>query len=310
MSEEASYQKRLSVIYAEQEGLNMKAETLDIIRQMQDNEATDQAIYSALAKQTKSSDNRKILEKIANDEAGHCVVWGRYTGVEARVRRWRVWLFILLGKIFGLVFVINLLESGEVDAAATYTRLSDELPEASGIMEDENRHEAQLAALIHEERLSYISSMVLGLNDALVELTGALAGFTLALNDNRLVGMAGFITGVAATLSMAASEYLSKKADPDKKHPFKAAVYTGIAYMITVVLLLLPYGIFSNPLVALFFCLVIAGLIILGFTYFVSVVRKSSFLHGFLEMIGISFSVAAISFFIGWGARVWFNIEM
>ena len=288
----------------------MKAETLAIVQQMQNNEATDHAIYTALAKQTKSPENRKVLEKIASDEAVHASIWGRYTGSESRVNLFKVRLFVLLGKIFGLVFVINLLESGEGDASAAYTRLAGELPEARSILEDENRHEAQLAAMIHEESLSYISSMVLGLNDALVELTGALAGFTLALNDNRVVGMAGFITGVAATLSMAASEYLSKKADPSEEHPLKAAVYTGIAYMITVALLLLPYMLLSSPLVALFFCLVIAGLIILGFTYFVSVVRKTSFLHGFREMIGISFSVAAISFLIGWAARAWFNIEM
>ncbi len=288
----------------------MKAETLAIVRQMQDNEATDHAIYAALAKLTRSPENRRVLEKIASDEAVHSAMWARHTGVESRVNRFRVRLFVLLGRIFGLVFVINLLESGEEDASAIYTGLAGELPEARGILEDENRHEAQLAAMIHEESLSYISSMVLGLNDALVELTGALAGFTLALNDNRVVGMAGFITGVAATLSMAASEYLSKKADPGEKHPLKAAVYTGIAYMITVALLLLPYMLLNSPLAALFFCLVIAGLIILGFTYFVSVVRKTSFMRGFLEMIGISFSVAAISFFIGWAARAWFNIEM
>lgn len=288
----------------------MKAESLALVRQMQDNEATDHAVYAALAKLTKSPGNRRILERIARDEASHCAIWGRYTGLEARVNLLKVRLFVLLGRIFGLVFVINLLESGEEDSAAVYTRLAGELPEARGIMEDETRHEEQLAAMIHEESLSYISSMVLGLNDALVELTGALAGFTLALNDNRVVGMAGFITGVAATLSMAASEYLSKKADPGENHPFKAAVYTGIAYMITVFFLLLPYLLLSHPLAALFFCLVIAGLIILGFTYFVSVVRKTSFIRGFLEMVGISFGVAAISFLIGWAARVWFNIEM
>ena len=78
-------------------------------------------------------------------------------------------------------------------------------PETRSIMEDETRHEAQLMTMIHEEKLSYISSVVLGLNDAhWVELTGALAWFTLALNDNCMVGMAGFITGVATLSSMAA----------------------------------------------------------------------------------------------------------
>ena len=223
----------------------------------------------------------------------------------------RVWLFVVLGKIFGLVFVINLMEGGEDDSAENYRKLMEELPEARSIMEDETRHEAQLAAMIHEEKLSYIAGEdYQKTNDALVELTGALAGFTLALNDNRMVGMAGFITGVAATLSMAASEYLSKKADTSEKHPLKAAVYTGVAYMITVAFLLLPYIVFESPLVALGFCLFDAALIILGFTYFVSVVRKESFVRGFTEMITISFSVAGISFLIGWAARSWLNIDM
>ena len=288
----------------------MREETLAIVRRMQDNEATDQRVYAALAKQASLQKNSEILEKMSHDEGLHCAVWGRYTGIEAKADMFRVWLFVVLGKIFGLVFVINLMEGGEDDSAENYRKLMEELPEARSIMEDETRHEAQLAAMIHEEKLSYISSMVLGLNDALVELTGALAGFTLALNDNRMVGMAGFITGVAATLSMAASEYLSKKADTSEKHPFKAAVYTGVAYMITVAFLLLPYIVFESPLVALGFCLCDAARIILGFTYFVSVVRKESFVRGFTEMITISFSVAGISFLIGWAARSWLNIDM
>ena len=279
----------------------MREETLAIVRRMQDNEATDQRVYAALAKQASLQKNSEILEKMSHDEGLHCAVWGRYTGIEAKADMFRVWLFVVLGKIFGLVFVINLMEGGEDDSAENYRKLMEELPEARSIMEDETRHEAQL---------SYISSMVLGLNDALVELTGALAGFTLALNDNRMVGMAGFITGVAATLSMAASEYLSKKADTSEKHPLKAAVYTGVAYMITVAFLLLPYIVFESPLVALGFCLFDAALIILGFTYFVSVVRKESFVRGFTEMITISFSVAGISFLIGWAARSWLNIDM
>ena len=288
----------------------MREETLAIVRRMQDNEATDQRVYAALAKQASLQKNSEILEKMSHDEGLHCAVWGRYTGIEAKADMFRVWLFVVLGKIFGLVFVINLMEGGEDDSAENYRKLMEELPEARSIMEDETRHEAQLAAMIHEEKLRYLRSRVLGLNDALVELTGALAGFTLALNDNRMVGMAGFITGVAATLSMAASEYLSKKADTSEKHPLKAAVYTGVAYMITVAFLLLPYIVFESPLVALGFCLFDAALIILGFTYFVSVVRKESFVRGFTEMITISFSVAGISFLIGWAARSWLNIDM
>lgn len=290
--------------------MGMKPETLALLRRMQNNEATDQRVYAELALRAHSPDNRKVLERIARDEERHCAAWGHHTGEHPRVNMFRVRLYTVLARIFGVVFAINLLESGEDEAAATYRDLSSDVPEAKAIMEDEIRHEGQLAAMIREEKLSYISSMVLGLNDALVELTGALAGFTLALNDNRMVGMAGFITGVAATLSMAASEYLAKKADPNEEHPLKAATYTGMAYLFTVALLLLPYLVVSHPLGALAFCLINAGFIILGFTYFVSVVRKKPFLPAFREMLLISFSVAAISFLIGWGARVLLDIDI
>jgi VIT1/CCC1 family predicted Fe2+/Mn2+ transporter len=48
-------------------------------------------------------------------------------------------------------------------------------------MHDENQHESALLQLLDEEQLRYTGSMVLDLNDAQVELTGALAGLTLSL---------------------------------------------------------------------------------------------------------------------------------
>ena len=287
----------------------MKESTKRLIEEMQANEKTDSEIYRLLAKRI-GGENGNILRQMADEEAAHCAVWSRYTGKACAAKKLKVWLYVVMGWIFGLTFVINLLEFGEDKAGKRYSDLIAEVPEAKYIMEEEQRHEEKLAAMIDEERLKYIGSMVLGLNDALVELTGALAGFTLALGNNAMVGLAGFITGVSATLSMAASEYLAKKADPEEKHPLKAAVYTGIAYLITVAFLLLPYTMFSSPILALGFCLFNAACIIAAFTFFVSVVRRESFRPQFTEMICISFGVAAISFLIGWAAKTWMGIEM
>ena len=287
-----------------------KPEHLAVIRRMYDTEATDARLYRMLAERAASNENKLILERIAGDEEKHTAMWAQFMDGPPRVSEFKVRFFAFLAKIFGLVFVINLMESGEDDAVAVYTELGKDIPVALDILEDESRHEEQLVNLIKEEKLSYISSMLLGLNDALVELTGALAGFTLALNDNTMIGLAGFITGVAATLSMAASEYLAKKAEPSEKHPLKAAMYTGSAYLVTVILLLLPYGIFANPLMALGFCLFNATLVIVFFTHFVAVVRRQSFWKGFREMMAISFSVALISFLIGWAARAWLNLDL
>ena len=287
----------------------MKESTRRLIEEMQVNEKTDSEIYRILARRI-GGENGEALRQMADEEAAHCAVWSRYTAKSCQPIRWKVWLYVVMGWVFGLTFVINLLEFGEDKAGKRYADLMEEVPEAKYIMEEEQKHEEKLAAMIDEEKLKYIGSMVLGLNDALVELTGALAGFTLALGSNATVGLSGFITGVSATLSMAASEYLSKKADPSEKHPLKAAVYTGIAYLITVAFLLLPYTLFTSPFLALGFCLFNAACIIAAFTFFVSVVRRQTFRPQFLEMICISFGVAAISFLIGWAAKTWIGIEM
>ena len=63
-------------------------------------------------------------------------------------------------------------------------------------------------------RLEYMGSVVLGLNDALVEFTGALAGFTLALSDSRLTALTGSITGIAAALSIGLLPNISR---PNRK---------------------------------------------------------------------------------------------
>lgn len=288
----------------------MKPEIKELVRRMYNDEATDARVYTVLAGRTKSPHNREILERIAADEKRHTAVWSKFVDGPPKVNGFKVFLYTLLARVFGLTFTINLMESGEGDAVETYGKIGEELPVALEVLKDETRHEAELAAMIEEDGLSYISSMILGLSDALVELTGALAGFTLALNNNGMIGLAGFITGVAATLSMAASEYLARKADAGEKHPLKAALYTGTAYLFTVAMLLFPYLVLSSPLGALVWCLADAALIILGFTYFVSVVRKEPFLPGFREMICISFGVALISFLIGWGARLYLNLDL
>lgn len=287
----------------------MKESTVAAIRMMQMNELTEHIIYNNLAKRVKGH-NGQILAEIASEERCHAEIWRKYTNEDPKPRKWKILMYSILSVIFGITFVINMMEQGEEGAQKIYKTIAEEAPEALSIYKDEEKHEAALIELIDEERLRYISSIVLGLNDALVELTGALAGFTFALCNTTVIAMAGFITGSAATFSMAASEYLAKKNDPNEEHPLKASIYTGIAYMIVVVVLLVPYGVFSSPFIALVFCLFNAGLVIFIFTFYVSVVRKEQFRPEFLEMLGISFGVAAFSFFVGWAARSFLGINM
>ncbi|MDO4561995.1 MAG: VIT1/CCC1 family protein [bacterium] len=287
----------------------MNKDILEAVKIMQLNEATEHVIYAHMARRA-SGANARVLAKIAAEEGRHAEIWSKYTGRMPKPSALKVLFYRLCGMLFGLTFVINLMETGEEKAQVEYARIAEYVPEALKIYEQEEEHEHELIAMVDDERLKYISSMVLGINDALVELTGALAGFTFALGNTTVICMAGFITGSAATLSMAASEYLAKKNDPGEGRPLKAAVYTGIAYMFAVCMLLVPYAFICSPLLALAGCLVNAALVIMLFTFYVSVVRKEPFAPAFREMICISFGVAALSFLIGWGAQKLLGISM
>ncbi|OGB69990.1 MAG: rubrerythrin family protein [Caldithrix sp. RBG_13_44_9] len=275
---------------------------MKILRMFQRNEITEYHVYQALARRV-GGKNSEILQKIADDELRHYHGWKSYTNLEIKPNRFLVFLYLLLARILGLTFAIKMMEHGEVRAEQSYAIVESIIPEASQIIKEENEHENLLVEMIDEERINYIGSMVLGLNDALVELTGALAGFTLALQNTRLIGLAGLITGIAASLSMAASEYLSQKSEKEGKDPLRASFYTGIAYIVAVILLVMPYFLLTNYYTALGFTLIIAILIILAFAQFVSVVKGISFKKFFWEMVLISLGVATISFFVGWAAR-------
>jgi VIT1/CCC1 family predicted Fe2+/Mn2+ transporter len=277
---------------------------------LQKQEITQHKIYHRLAKMA-GGENGKVLSGVATDEFRHYMALEKYTGRAAIPDIFVIYLYLILARIFGITFAIKLMERGEEEAGKLYDELEKEVPEASGIKEDEQRHEEELIKLIDEERLSYISSMVLGLNDALVELTGALAGLTFVLGATKVTGTAGFITGISASLSMAASEYLSKKSDlTHSKDPIKASIYTGIMYVCATIILIIPYFIFKIPALALFFTLVNATLIILVFTFYMSVVQGTRFRRGFTEMISLSFGIAAISFVIGLLTRNVFNVNI
>jgi VIT1/CCC1 family predicted Fe2+/Mn2+ transporter len=273
-------------------------------------EITEYIIYKKLAVRMLKGENKKIFEKLANDELGHYNTFKNVTGIDVPPDQFKVFFYVLLARLCGLTFGMKLMERGELLAQHVYLRLKEFDPRIEKILHEEEDHERQLISLIDEERLRYISSVVLGLNDALVELTGALVGLTLALQNPKLIAIIGFITGGAASMSMAASEYLSTKQEDTQKSHVKASVYTGVSYICTVLFLIFPYIVFSNIFVCLGLVLVNALLVILCFTYYISVAKDFSFKEKFFEMAGISLSVAAINFFVGLVIRKVFAIDV
>ena len=285
--------------------------SLRIIRRMQQSELTESVIYEKIAAFAKGEENRQTLLRLAREEKAHYEIWKKYTGREMKPERGKILKYTLLARILGFTFAVKLMERGEENAQAEYEFLAREVAESTAIRQQEEEHENALMGMLDEERLQYVGSMVLGLNDALVELTGSLAGFAFALQNTRLIALSGLIVGISATFSMASSEFLAARSE-GRTDALKSCSYTGIAYLLTVVALILPYLLFpADQFIPAMLCmLAVVILIIAGFTYYTSVAQDQPFKSRFLEMAVISISVAVLSFVVGILAKKFLGVDL
>lgn len=286
-------------------------QALEIIRKMQQSELTESVIYEKIAAFAKGEENKQTLLRLAREEKAHYEIWKKYTGEELKPQRGKVLKYTFLARTLGFTFAVKLMERGEENAQSEYELLAKEVEESVIIKQQEEEHEQALLGMLDEERLQYVGSMVLGLNDALVELTGSLAGFAFALQNNRLIALSGLIVGISATFSMASSEFLAARSE-GRGDALKSCSYTGIAYLLTVVLLIAPYLLFGSTqyIPALICMLAVVVLIIAGFTYYTSVAQDQPFKRRFLEMALISIGVAVLSFVVGVLAKKFLGVDL
>ena len=282
-----------------------------IIKRMQQSELTESVIYERIAAFAKGEENRQTLLRLAREEKAHYQIWKQYTGLDMKPEKGKVFLYTLLARVLGFTFAVKLMERGEENSQAEYELLAQEVEESIVIRQQEEEHEQALLGMLDEERLQYVGSMVLGLNDALVELTGSLAGFAFALQNTRLIALSGLIVGISATFSMASSEFLAARSE-GRSDALKSCTYTGIAYLLTVVALIAPYLLFpaGQYIPALICMLVMVILIIAGFTYYTSVAQDKPFKARFLEMALISVGVAVVSFVVGILAKRFLGVDL
>ncbi len=290
---------------------NVSPQALAIIRKMQQSELTESVIYAKIARFAKGEENKQTLLRLAREERAHYQVWKQYTGEEMKPEKGKVFWYTLIARTLGFTFAVKLMERGEENAQVEYELLAKEVEESIHIRQQEEEHETALLGMLDEERLQYVGSMVLGLNDALVELTGSLAGFAFALQNTRLIALSGLIVGISATFSMASSEFLAARSE-GRTDALKSCSYTGIAYLLTVIALIAPYLLFPTGqyIAALICMLAVVILIIAGFTYYTSVAQDQPFKSRFLEMAVISVSVAVVSFIVGILAKRFLGVDL
>ncbi|MDR2184755.1 MAG: VIT1/CCC1 family protein [Treponema sp.] len=276
---------------------------------IQRREVNEYHVYIRLAKLCKDPRNAEILRTAGEAERRHAAFWKGKTGIEVQPGRIHVFITLLLARLLGLTFTLKQMEKNEGTASKIYMEFIEYFPEVKSISMEEAAHEKALLDMLDEEMLQYIGSIVLGLNDALVELTGALAGFTLALGSTAVISLAGLVTGISAAFSMAASDYLSSKAENNPR-AVKSALYTGGAYIITVLFLILPFLLLSSKFAALGITMAAAVFIIFIFNYYLATAKDLNFKRRFMEMTLISLGVAGLSFAIGWALKIVLGVDV
>ncbi len=287
------------------------ADIQKILLRIQQSEMTEAAAYHAMADAIKDEHNREVLVRVADEIASQAKALETYTNRQLAADERKVKRYARMARIFGFTFAAKLMDRRKIKFVNHSKRLLSEMPEVEKMQADEQKRDDELFALLNEKRLSYVGAMILGMNDAIVEITGTLAGLTLAMQNTRLIALSGLITGVAATLSMAASEYLAERSD-GKGDAAKSGLMTGGAYFITVVILLLPYLILDDKmyLLAMGIMLVLVVLILAGFNFYTSVARDVSFGKNFGQMCAISLGVAALSFVLGYAVRTFLGVDV
>lgn len=262
--------------------------------------ATEAEAYRQIAAHVKNSQNRDSLLKISEEILEQAYSWKSCTDTDPEPNMRRVHRYVRTSRLMGFTFAVKLMDKRKRTLRSDSKQLADQFPQIANMQEIEEKRDQKLFDMLDEKRLSYVGAMILGMNDAIVEITGTLAGLTLAMQNTRLIALSGLITGIAATLSMAASEFLAVKSD-GRDDAKRSALYTGVAYLITVVLLIAPYVILDDSmyLLAMGVMLVMVVVILAAFNYYTSIAQDIPFGKRFGQMIAISFGVAALSFVLG-----------
>jgi vacuolar iron transporter family protein len=259
---------------------------------------TQHHIYQRLAGKIDDEENRQVLERIADQELDHYRSWQEYLDQEVEPNRLKVKGYTWLAKILGLTFSVQLMKREEDRAQDMYKRVAARVPSARHLIRaDDEKRKDELIEMLEEESQDYISSMVLGMDDALVEFAAELAALTLLLEDTILIGAAGLVIGIVALLSMGASEYLATESDESDRSPLKSALYTGITGIFTLTLLVLPFFLVEERVTALILTLVIAVIIICIFSFYVAVVKSLNFKRRFIQMTLVMFGMLTVTFF-------------
>jgi len=271
------------------------------------NELTEHIMYHKLALMEKEPANREALERLSAQEKTHYEFWQSLLpeaeAKKIRARWYTVWGISFLRMAFGVTFITKFLETHEKDSQKKYAAIAAAIPEShkvrfAQIIEDEKSHERALIAQLKEKRVSYIGFIVLGLADAIVEITGVHAGFLGVTGSTLIAGVAGVIVGFSAAISMGSAGYLQAKQDPGKSAILSGFI-TWASYFCSVILLALPYFLIRVMIPAFIVSASVGIVLVAGFTFYGAIVFDRKFWREFAETVALMLGTALATFLLG-----------
>ena len=278
-------------------------------------EYADRSVYLALSRREKNPEFKKALENIANGEQSHYEFWKTYApDVNVSAKKLRTYIIVLVRILLGLTFTLKLLERHEGKLHIRYRKIAESIPAADkyrfqAMMDSEEGQEDLLIGKIQENRVKYMSFIVLGLADAVVEISGIHAGSLGIYGRTELAGLAGIIAGMAASIAMGTAAYAQAKQGFQGSAKW-SAIYTGVSYMITAIFLALPYFLTANMAGALGTSLVIGVILVATMTFYDTVISARPFKRQFGEIAGIILAASVALFFIGTFVGQYFGIRI
>lgn len=282
----------------------------DVAFQSAKDEYIDFSVYKKLSESSleKNKAFKRTLARLAKMEFRHYRFWTKYCpGRNVGANRLKINLIVFLRFFLGVTFAVRYLERTEATVIRKYKAMSSRIPSSDKhafkeMIADEEEHEREFSEQFSEPHIKYISFIVLGLADALVEIAGIHAGSLGIYNSTELAGLAGIVAGAAASIAMASAAYAQAKAG-FKGSAAISAVYTGISYFVTAVILATPYFLTKIMLNALFTSLALAVLVIAFISFYGSVISGSIFRKDFIEVTSIMLGATVALYLLGFAIR-------
>jgi VIT1/CCC1 family predicted Fe2+/Mn2+ transporter len=268
-------------------------------------EFSDFTLYERLSR-TVSPDSpfNGVLKELSATERKHYEFWKRYVPDEKpRLAKLKLYWILFLRRFFGLTFATRYLDRHEANVVKEYHGLAQLIPDDDRhaydeMVEDEIEHEKAFAKKVESSAVRYISFVVLGLADALVEISGIHAGWLGLFQKTEIAGLAGVIAGGAASLAMASAAFAQAKQGFTGSARL-SAIYTGISYFVTAIILATPYFLTPNMILALGTSLTLAVTILAITTWYSIVIQQKPFMKDFVEILTILFATTIVVFVLG-----------